>query len=109
MHIIQNWLETTWHKWGHTLLEWALIFLVAYAYCASTLLDFNPLQLQQTGEQNNNAIGPLLAEIGVTHYGEVPLWNPFLMTGFPLTGDLNDHFWSPIATLPVILWGALPG
>ena len=109
MHIIQNWLETTWHKWGHTLLEWALIFLVAYAYCASTLLDFNPLQLQQTGEQNNNAIGPLLAEIGVTHYGEVPLWNPFLMTGFPLTGDLNDHFWSPIATLPVILWGGITG
>ena len=98
-----------WRKHGQTILEWVIIIVVAYFYCASTLLDFNPLQLQQTGEQNNNAIGPLLAEISLSHYGQVPLWNPFMMTGFPMAGDLNDHFWAPLATIPVILWGGING
>ena len=69
MRIKQNWLGIVWHKWGFHLLEWAIIIAIAYAYYAVTLLDFDPLQLQQTGEQNNNAIGNLLAETSLSHFG----------------------------------------
>jgi len=96
-------------KWRFILLEWVIILLVAYGYSAKTLLDFNPRQLQQTGEQNNNAIGPLLVEIGVTRYGQIPLWNPFMQTGYPYIGDLLGHFWSPLATIPAMIWGGING
>jgi hypothetical protein len=76
---------TIWIKWRFILIEWAIIILVAYTYSAKALLDFNPLQLQQTGEQNESATRPLLAEIGLSRYGEIPLWNPFMQTGFPST------------------------
>jgi hypothetical protein len=109
MHITRNWLAIIWHKWGFHFLEWAIIIAVAYAYCAVTLLDFDPLQLQQTGEQNNEGFGNLLAQTSLSHFGQVPLWNPFSTTGFPYAGDLNNYFWSPVATLPVILWGAING
>lgn len=109
MRIAQNRLAIIWHKWGSHLLEWAIIVAVAYAYCSVTLLDFDPLQLQQTGEQNNEGFGNLLAQTSLSHFGQVPLWNPFSTTGFPYAGDINNYFWSPVATLPVILWGAING
>ncbi|MBP6016608.1 MAG: hypothetical protein KA586_07795 [Candidatus Promineofilum sp.] len=74
-----------------------------------TLLDFDPRQLQQTGEHNESATLPILAEIGLRRYGEIPLWNPYMLTGFPHAGDLINHFWNPVATLPVLLWGGING
>jgi len=99
----------SWQKWKIILLEWAIIIVIACGYSFKALLDFNPLQLQQTGEQNGNAVGPLLAEIGVTRYGEIPLWNPFMQTGFPQAGDLLAHFWMPFSTIPVLIWGGING
>ncbi len=102
-------LQIFWVKWRFVLLEWAIISVVAYGYSYKALLDFNPLQLQQTGEQNGNAVGPLLAEISITRYGEIPLWNPFMQTGFPQAGDLLGHFWMPFSTIPVLIWGGING
>lgn len=90
-------------------VEWLIIFVVIYLFCRATLLDFNPQQLQQTGEHNESATLPLLAEIGLWRYGEIPLWNPYMLTGFPHAGDLINHFWNPVATIPVILWGGING
>ena len=91
------------------LIEWLVIFWVAYFLCFVELLDFNPNYLQQNGEQNESATRPLLAEIGLKRYGEIPLWNHYMQTGFPQAGDLLGHFWSPIATIPVWIWGGIVG
>ncbi|HNF36923.1 MAG TPA: hypothetical protein PLZ03_19150, partial [Anaerolineales bacterium] len=93
---------TTWYT---VLIEWSIIVCAAYFFTAPVLLDFDPNQLQQTGEHNESSTRPLLAEIGLLQHGEIPLWNHYMQTGFPHAGDLLGHFWSPIATIPVILWG----
>jgi len=95
--------------WARILMEWAVIIVVAYLYGGAALLDFDATQLQQTGEHNESATLPLLAEIGLRRYGEIPLWNPYMLTGFPHVGDFINHFWNPIATLSVIIWGGING
>jgi hypothetical protein len=90
-------------------LEWLLIILLAYVYSGKTLLNFDAAKLQQTGEHNESATLPLLAEIGLWRYGEVPLWNPYMLAGFPHVGDFVNHFWNPISTIPILLWGGING
>lgn len=90
-------------------LEWLIILLVVFLFSRAATLDFDPHQLQQTGEHNESATLPILAEIGLRRYGEIPLWNPYMLTGFPHAGDLINHFWNPIATVPVLLWGGVNG
>ncbi len=89
-------------------LEWLLIILIAYFYSGS-LLNFDHSRLQQTGEQDESATLPILAEIGLNRYGEIPLWNPYMLTGFPHTGDFLGHFWNPVSTIPIALWGGING
>jgi hypothetical protein len=89
--------------------EWLLIILIAYFYSANALLNFDDMRLQQTGEHNESATLPLLAEIGLWRYGEIPLWNPYMLTGFPHVGDLLGHFWNPISTTAIMLWGGING
>jgi hypothetical protein len=90
-------------------LEWFLIILIAYFYSGDLLLNFDETRLQQTGEHNESSTLPLLAEIGLRRYGEIPLWNPYMLTGYPHTGDMLGHFWNPISTIPIMLWGAING
>ena len=90
-------------------LEWLLIILIAYAYTASVLLNFDDQRLQQTGEHNESSTLPLLAEIGLSRYKEIPLWNPYMLTGYPHVGDMLGHFWNPISTIPIMLWGGING
>jgi hypothetical protein len=91
------------------LLEWLLIVVVVTLYSRAALLDFDPHQLAQTAEQNESATLPILADIGLRRYGEIPLWNPYMLTGFPHAGDPVNHFWNPVATMPVLLWGGVNG
>jgi hypothetical protein len=84
------------------------IVVVVFLFSRAATLDFDPHQLQQTGEHNESATLPILAEIALRH-GEIPLWNPYMLTGFPHAGDLINHFWNPIATVPVALWGGVNG
>jgi hypothetical protein len=90
-------------------LEWLLIILIAFFYSAGTLLNFDDTMLQQTGEHPESATLPQLAEIGLQRYGEIPLWNPYMLTGYPHMGDLLGHFWNPVSTLPILLWGGING
>lgn len=98
-----------WLRWRVYAAEWSVILLLAYLYSSATLLNFDPQQLQQTGEHNESVTLPLLAEIGLRRYGEIPLWNPYMLTGFPHAGDFVNHFWNPVGTLPVLLWGGVNG
>jgi len=90
-------------------MEWLLIIVLAYFYCGKLLLNIDAAKLQQTGEHNESATLPLLAEIGLWRYGEIPLWNPYMLTGFPHVGDFVNHFWNPISTIPIMLWGGING
>ncbi len=94
---------------GSYLIEWLIMALVIYFFCQTTLLDGNNQQLQQTGEHNESATLPILIASAVQEHGEIPLWNPYMLTGFPHAGDPINHFWNPIATLPVILFGGITG
>ncbi len=95
--------------WPLFWLEWLIILAVVFLYSRAALLDFDPHQLAQTGEQNESATLPILAEIGLRRYGEIPLWNPYMLTGFPHAGDPVNHFWNPVATVPVLLFGGVNG
>ncbi|HEX6270892.1 MAG TPA: hypothetical protein VFZ43_11690 [Anaerolineales bacterium] len=90
-------------------LEWLFIILLAYFYSGKTLLNFDAAKLQQTGEHNESATLPLLAEIGLWRYGEIPLWNPYMLAGFPHVGDFVNHFWNPVSTVPIMVWGGING
>ena len=90
-------------------LEWLLIILIAYAYSANVLLNFDDKRLQQTGEHNESSTLPILAEIGLWRYKEIPLWNPYMLTGFPHVGDFVNHFWNPVSTIPIMVWGGING
>jgi len=90
-------------------LEWLLIILIAFSYSAGTLLNFDNTMLQQTGEHPESATLPLLAEVGLQRYGEIPLWNPYMLTGYPHMGDLLGHFWNPVSTIPILLFGGING
>lgn len=98
-----------WARWRVYAAEWCVILFLAYLYSGQFLLDFDAQQLQQTGEHNESATLPILAEVSLTRYGEIPLWNPYMLTGFPHAGDFINHFWNPVATLPVLLWGGVNG
>lgn len=92
-----------------TATELLLILLVAFSYAGSPLLDFNRFDLQQTSEHNEAATLPVLTEIGLRRSHVIPLWNPYMSSGFPYAGDFVSNFWNPVATLPVLLWGGVNG
>lgn len=94
---------------GSYLIEWFIIVVVIYLFSHVALLDGNAQQLQQTGEHSESATLPILADLSLRKYGEIPLWNPYMLTGFPHVGDPVNHFWNPIATIPVLIWGGING
>ena len=96
-------------RYAQILVEWLIILAVAWFYASASLLDFNAALLQQGGEQNESSTFPILAEIGLNRYGEIPLWNPYTLTGLPYPQDPLNHFWHLVSTLPVMLWGGING
>ncbi|MGC1376880.1 MAG: hypothetical protein WA821_11675 [Anaerolineales bacterium] len=96
-------------NYAQILVEWVIILVVAWLYASSTLLDLNPMLLQESGEQNESATFPILTEIGLSRYGQIPLWNPYALTGIPYVEDPLNHFWNPVSTLPIGLLGGING
>jgi hypothetical protein len=96
-------------RYARILAEWTVILVVAWFYASATLLNLNPTSLQGNGEQNQSATFSILAEIGLNRYGEIPLWNPYALTGIPYSEDPLGHFWHPISTIPVMIWGGING
>jgi hypothetical protein len=43
------------------------------------------------------------------HYGQFPLWNPYIRTGIPYNADPMLHVYNPVVTLPVLLFGVRAG
>ena len=91
------------------VIEWLIICIAAWFYASESLLNFNPISLQETGEHNESSTFPILTEIAINRYGQMPLWNAYTMTGLPYLHDPLSHFWNPISTISVILWGGING
>lgn len=89
-------------------LELVIIMIAAFLY-AGTLIKIDPNRLQQTGEHNEGATLAILVDQSFKNKGEFPRWNPFMMTGFPHTGDPTTQFLNPIALIPVILSDGITG
>lgn len=90
-------------------LEWLIILLAAWFYGSESLLNFDPLRLQETGEHNESSTFPILTEIAINRYGQMPLWNAYTMTGIPYLQDPLSHLWHLPSTIPILLWGAING
>lgn len=106
---VKRTLALWWARNRMFVVEWTIILLAAVLYAAPNLLNLDPTFLQQTGEHNESATLPLLAEIGLLRYGQIPLWNPYMLTGYPHVGDMLMHFWHPVATIPVLIFGGING
>lgn len=96
-------------RYAQILIEWLIILVVGWLYAGNVLLELNPSYLQQTGEYNQSATFPILTDIGLNRYGELPLWNPYTLTGFPYVEDPLNHLWHPISTIPIKIWGGING
>ncbi|NWF70060.1 MAG: hypothetical protein HXY40_13320 [Chloroflexi bacterium] len=48
-------------------------------------------------------------EIGLTRYGHIPTWNPYMNTGVPLLNNAFSYLYNPFASLPPLLLGAVQG
>jgi len=96
-------------RYVQIFLEWGIILVVGWLYANVMLLNLDPTQLQESGEHHESSTFPLLAEIGLTRYGEIPLWNPYILTGFPYIEDPLNHFWHLVSTVPVKIWGGING
>jgi hypothetical protein len=91
-----------------TMIELLIITVVAFLF-AEELIDFNPNMLQQGGEENQSLVRPNLTAVSLQKYHEIPLWNHYMEKGMPFSGDFYNHFWSPVATIPVWIWGGTVG
>ena len=90
------------------LIEFAIILIVAILY-GNSLLNPDPTSLQQTGEHNEASTLAILTAVSLNRYGEIPLWNPFAMTGFPHSGDPLTEVFNPIQMLSYIALGPVRG
>ncbi|MGC1375733.1 MAG: hypothetical protein WA821_05910, partial [Anaerolineales bacterium] len=99
-----------WWESRKILIEWTIILVAAYLYAGTGLLNITSEQLlQEGGEHNEISNFSILAEIGLNRYGEVPLWNPYSMTGIPFVEDPLAHFWHPTSLLFIMLFGGING
>lgn len=90
------------------VLEWIVVLMVALVYARSPLLSLDSLVLQQTFEHNEAATLHVLTAEALRD-GVLPLWNPYMSSGFPVAGDFVSNFWNPHATIPVWLFGGVNG
>ncbi|MDH5506497.1 MAG: YfhO family protein [Anaerolineae bacterium] len=90
------------------IIEIAILLVVTFFYGKSLLIS-DPTSLQQSGEHTEGATLPLLADIAIQRYGELPLWNPYMMTGIPHSGDPLTQFFNPISALSYYAFGAIRG
>lgn len=79
-------------------LEIVVIILVALLY-ASSLLDFSPDVLQQTGEHNESSTLFIYFDQSLRQDAQFPLWNFHMQTGIPHSGDPLSQFYNPLILL----------
>jgi hypothetical protein len=90
------------------LIEWAVVIAAVVAFCGGFLrfavndaLPGNEAEVFQTLDWT--------LVNSLSHYGQFPVWNPYLETGLPYLGDPMAHVFNPLVTIPVLLYGVTTG
>ncbi len=64
---------------------------------------FDPT-MRQTGLEHERLAGVLLpVKIGLTRYGHIPTWNPYIGMGEPIINNAFSYLFNPFHSLPVLL------
>ena len=90
------------------VLEWAIIAAAVLAFCTG-FLHFNPTDSLPGNEAEVVQSLDWALVNSLSHYGQFPLWNPYLHTGLPYLGDPMSHVFNPLVTVPVLLYGVKTG
>lgn len=90
------------------LIEWGLIVIAVLSFCAG-FLHFNLTASLPGNEAEVFQTLDWTLVNSLSHYGQFPLWNPYLETGLPYLGDPMTHVFNPLVTIPVLLYGVQTG
>jgi hypothetical protein len=90
------------------LLEWTVITLAVLTFCAG-FLHFGPNDALPGNESEVFQSLDWTLVNSLSHYGQFPLWNPYLETGLPFLGDPMAHVFNPVVTIPVLVYGVQTG
>ncbi len=93
---------------GQVWLEWGVILLSVSFFCAGFLDLSAPTSLPGKESEVLQSLDWTLVN-SFRHYGQFPLWNPYIWTGVPYVADPRLHVYNPVVTLPVLLFGVRAG
>ena len=89
-------------------LEWAILAAVVFAFCTA-FLSFDDTRILPGNESEIVQSLDWTLVNGLKQFGQFPIWNPYLRSGFPFVADPFLHVYNPLATLPVLVFGVWDG
>ena len=89
-------------------LEWAILAVIVFAFCTA-FLSFDDTRILPGNESDIVQSLDWTLVNGLKQFGQFPIWNPYLRSGFPFVADPFLHVYNPLATLPVLLFGVWDG
>ncbi len=89
-------------------LELGILLLAVTWFCAG-FLDFSASTRLPGNEAEVFQTLDWTLVNSLQHYGQFPLWNPYIRTGIPFIADPMLHVYNPVVTLPVLLFGVRNG
>ena len=90
------------------LVDWSILAVVVLTFCTA-FLDFNDARILPGNEADVIQTLDWTLVNSLTRFGQFPLWNPYLRTGFPYVADPFLHIYNPLSTLPVLIFGVWDG
>ena len=89
-------------------IEWAIILVVVFAFC-TPFLSFDDARVLPGLEHELVQTLDWTMVNSLKQFGQFPLWNPYLRTGFPFVADPFLHVYNPLVTVPVLVLGVWDG
>ncbi|PKO23360.1 MAG: hypothetical protein CVU38_04480 [Chloroflexi bacterium HGW-Chloroflexi-1] len=90
------------------MIEWAILAAVVFIFC-TVFLSFDDTRVLPGNEADIVQSLDWTLVNGLKQFGQFPLWNPYLRSGFPYVADPFLHVYNPLATLPVLVFGVWNG
>jgi hypothetical protein len=91
-----------------TAIEWLVVLCAVLLFCAP-FLDLDSTRALPGNESEVFQSLDWTLVNSLKQFGEFPLWNWNLRTGFPLVADPFLHIYNPLTTLPVLALGVPDG
>ncbi len=88
--------------------EWALLAVVVLVFC-TVFLSFDGTRVLPGSEAEVFQSLDWTLVNSLKQFGQFPLWNPYLRSGFTYVADPFLHVYNPLATLPVLALGVRSG